>query len=107
PTFTYRVEIKPVVPKVTAWLPEMVINSSQERRAIAVPKAHRYARMVRVKRSDVGGDLNLQPEGLPEGITISGTFMDKSVDTVAMVFEAAPEAAPAAKGVNVCAEQRR
>jgi hypothetical protein len=57
PTFTYRMEIKSVVPKVSAWLPEMVINSSQERRAIAVPKGNRYATMMRVKRMDVGGDL--------------------------------------------------
>jgi hypothetical protein len=104
PTYTYRVEITPVVPRVTAWLPEMVINSSQERRAIPVPKGNRYATMVRVKRMDVGGDLNLAPEGLPDGISVTGTFMDKSVDTVAMVFEATPEAAPAAKPVNVVAK---
>jgi hypothetical protein len=104
PTFTYRVEINTVVKKVTAWLPEMVINSSQERRAIPVPKGNRYATMVRVKRIDEGGDLNLNPEGLPEGVSVTGTFMDKSVDTVAMVFEATPEAAPVAKAINIAAK---
>lgn len=103
PTYTYRVEVNTVVKKVTAWLPEMVINSSQERRAIPIPKGNRYATMVRVKRMDEGGDLNLVPEGLPDGVSVTGTFMDKSVDTVAMVFEATPEAAPVAKAINVAA----
>jgi len=104
PTYTYRIEVNTVLPKVTAWLPELVINSSQERRAIPVPKGNRYATMVRVKRQDVGGDLSLEPEGLPEGISVTGKFMDKSVDTVAMVFEATPEAAPSAKAINVVAK---
>lgn len=104
PTFTYRMEINTVVKKVTSWLPEMVINSSQERRAIPVPKGNRYATMVRVKRMDEGGDLNLTPEGLPDGVSVTGTFMDKSVDTVAMVFEATSEAAEAAKAINIAAK---
>lgn len=101
PTYTYRIEVTPVTPRVNAWLPEMVINSSQERRAIPVPKGNRYATMVRVKRQDVGGDLNLQPEGLPDGVSFSGGFMDKSVDTIPMVFDAKGDAALAAKAVAV------
>jgi hypothetical protein len=91
PNFTYRVEVTPVVPRVYAWLPEMVINSSQERRAIAVPKGNRYATLVRVKRMDVGGDVALTPEGLPDGVNFSAGTMDKSVDTIPMIFEATPE----------------
>src|SRR5262249_34551038 len=34
PTFTYRVEVHAVEPRITSWLPEMVQNSNQERRAI-------------------------------------------------------------------------
>jgi hypothetical protein len=104
PTFTYRIEVTPVTKRVTTWLPEMVINSSQERRAIPVPKGNRYATMVRVKRMDEGGDLNLIPEGLPDGVSVTGTFMDKSVDTIPMVFEATPEVAPVAKAINIAAK---
>jgi hypothetical protein len=53
---------------------------------------------------DVGGDLTLAPEGLPEGVSFSAGTMDKSVDTVAMVFEASPDAALAAKPANVKAK---
>jgi len=101
PTYTYRVEITGVAPRITASLPEMVQNSNQERRAIVVSKGNRYASLVRVKRSDVGGDMTLVPEGLPPGVTVSAGVMDKSVDTIPMVFEAAPDAAPAAKAFTV------
>jgi hypothetical protein len=96
PDFTYRVEIKQVAPRLTTWLPEMVINSSQERRAVVVPKGNRYASLVRIKRWDLGGDVKLEPAGLPVGVNVSAPIVDKTVDTVAMVFEAAPDAAPAA-----------
>jgi hypothetical protein len=104
PTFTYRMEITAVAPMVTAWLPELVINSSQERRAIPVPKGNRYATMVRVKRADVGGELNLAPDALPGGVTFIGGFMDKSVDTLPMVFESSPEAPLASKAVEIHAK---
>ena len=97
PTYAYRVEISPIAPRITAWLPEMVQNSNQERRAIVVPKGNRYASLVRIRRQDVGGDLTLVPEGLPAGITVQAGTMDKSVDTIPMVFEAAADAALSAQ----------
>jgi hypothetical protein len=104
PAFIYRIEAQTVGPQISTWLPEMVINSSQERRAIPVPRGNRYATLVRVKRQDVGGDMSLAPEGLPEGVSFSGGFMDKSVDTLPMVFEAAPDAAPSAKLIPIVAK---
>ncbi len=92
PLFTYRVEIAPVQPKITVWLPEMVINSSQERRAIVVPKGNRYASLVRVRRADVGGEIELAPDKLPAGVKVSAGKVDKSVDTIPMVFEAKEDA---------------
>ena len=97
PTYAYRVEISPITPRITAWLPEMVQNSNQERRAIVVPKGNRYASLVRIRRQDVGGDLTLVPEGLPAGVAAHAGTMDKSVDTIPMVFEAAPDAALSAQ----------
>ncbi len=102
PLYTYRVEVKPAEPKLFVWLPEIVINSSQERRAIVVPKGNRYASLVRVKRQDVGGDLQLTPQDLPAGVTAEGGLMSKDVDTLPMVFEATPDAAETARtfGIN-------
>jgi hypothetical protein len=97
PAYVYRVEITPVQPKLTAWLPEMTINQNQDRRAIAVPKGNRYASLVRIKRGDIGGEVRLEPTGLPSGVTASAPSVDKAVDTIPMVFEAAPDAATTAK----------
>ncbi len=95
--FTYRVEIVPAEPKLFVWLPEIVQNSSQERRAIVVPKGNRYASLVRVKREDIGGELQISPQNLPEGIKILGNIMSKEVDTMPMVFEASDDAANTAR----------
>ena len=97
PDYVYRIEIERVQPRFTVWLPEMVQNSNQERRAIVVPKGNRYATLVRVKRWDVGGDNVIEPVELPAGVVASAGPMDKSVDTIPMVFEAAADAAPAVK----------
>ena len=97
PEFVYRVEITSVQPFFTAWLPEMVQNSNQERRAIVVPKGNRYATLVRIKRWDVGGDAVIESMDLPAGVTPTAGPVDKSVDTIPIVFEAAADAAPAAK----------
>ena len=92
PLFTYRVEVSPVQAGLFAYLPEMVINSSQERRAVPVPKGNRYSSLVRVRRADVGGDVIVDPKDLPAGVTIAATKMDKSVDTIPMIFEAKADA---------------
>ncbi len=96
PLYTYRVEIKPAEPRLLVWLPEIVINSSQERRAIVVPKGNRYASLVRVKREDVGGAVQIDPKDLLAGVTTQPGAMHKDVDTIPMVFEAAPDAAAGA-----------
>ncbi len=104
PDYVYRVEIAPVAPSFTTWLPEMVQNSNQERRAIVVAKGNRYATLVRIKRWDVGGDAIMEAVDLPPGVTPHAGPMDKSVDTIPMVFEAAPDAAPVAKFCTIKAK---
>lgn len=99
--FTYRVEMTNIEPKLTAWLPEMTLNQNQDRRAIAVPKGNRYASLVRVKRTDIGGDVKLEPADLPPGVTAQIPLIDKSVDTVPVVFEATADAAPAQQAVTL------
>ncbi|MDB6152307.1 MAG: hypothetical protein JWL90_760, partial [Chthoniobacteraceae bacterium] len=101
PLFTYRVELTPVRPSIGLWLPEMVQNSNQERRAIVVPKGNRYASLVRIKRNDLGGDLTLDPRDLPAGVTVTGIEVEKSLDAIPMVFEAAPDAAPVSKAFGL------
>jgi hypothetical protein len=104
PTFVYRVELTPIQPRLTAWLPEMTINQNQDRRAMVVAKGNRYASLLRIKRWDVGGDVQVEPTDLPPGIQVTAPRIDKTVDTIPMVFEAAADAAPAAKVFGVTAK---
>jgi hypothetical protein len=101
PLFTYRAEIAKVEPALITYLPEMVINSSQQRRSVPVPRGNRYATLVQVKRADVGGDALLEAKDLPAGVTAAFDKVDKSVDRIAMVFEAKPDAAPAQKRFTI------
>ncbi len=104
PTFTYRVEMTAAESRIAISLPEMVQNSNQERRAIVVPKGNRYASLIRVKKTDIGGEIQLVPDGLPAGVTASGLTIDKSTDTVPVVFDATPDAAPVAKTFGMKAQ---
>jgi hypothetical protein len=101
PLYTYRVEATPVQPMLSTYLPEMVQNSSQQRRAIVVPKGNRFASLVRLKRTDVAGDAILEPRELPAGVSAVADKCEKSVDAVAMVFEASPDAASAEKRIEI------
>jgi len=101
PLYSYRVEITKPEPALVTYLPEMVINSSQQRRAVPVPKGNRYATLVQLKRQDVGGDTVLEPKNLPPGVTATFDKVDKSVDRIAMVFEAKPDAASAQKEFTI------
>ena len=104
PLFTYRAEITKVEPALFTYLPEMVQNSSQQRRAVPVPKGNRYATLVQVKRADVVGDAVLEAKDMPPGVTAAFDKVDKSVDRIAMVFEAKPDAAPAQKRFTIFAK---
>jgi hypothetical protein len=92
PLFAYRVEAVQASPRTKIYLPEMTINSSQDRRAVVVPQGNRYATLVRVKREDWAGAIALDPLNLPANVQASAGVLDKTVDTVPMVFEAAPDA---------------
>ena len=91
--FVYRVEIKIPEPTVKAWLPEVILNSSQERRAVVVPRGNRYATMIRIKREDWAGAIDLEALDLPNDVTASIGYIDKTIDTAVVVFEAKPDAA--------------
>lgn len=97
PLFTYRVEVQPVRPMLSSYVPEAVENSSQQRRAVPVPRGNRYATLVRVKRADVGGEVVLDPQGVPAGVTVAGGNVGKDVDAAPIVFSAQTDAAPVQK----------
>jgi len=92
PTYFYRVELTPVEPAATVTIPRMV-QFSQERQALAVPKGNRMAALVTVARRDFGGEVVLGATNLPAGVTMQAETMPANLDTLPVVFEAAPSAA--------------
>jgi hypothetical protein len=92
PLFTYRVEVTQASPRVKMYLPEMTINSSQDRRAIVVPRGNRFATLVRIKREDFAGAVSLEPLNLPPNVQTNSGPLDKTVDSIPMVFQASEDA---------------
>ncbi len=89
-TFVYRAEITPVVSRVQLTLPNVSQKPSQERQVVPVPRGNRYAAMVRVLRTDYGGELGLAAPSLPEGITMES--VPGGGDLVPAVFSATADA---------------
>jgi hypothetical protein len=88
PHYVYRIEFTPVQPRLTITIPR-VAPYSQERLTIPVPRGNRYAALLQASRSDFGGELVVEAEKLPAGITLAAETMAQNVDSVPVVFEAA------------------
>ncbi len=92
--YVYRIEVASVAPELAVTIPP-VDEKTQERQVIVVPRGNRFATMMRVQRGDTGGDVNLQIEGLPAGVTMHAEPLVNG-DLVPVVFEAAADAEVAA-----------
>jgi len=95
PLYVYQLEMTAPRAQLHAYLPETVLNNNQARRDVSVPKGNRYGSLVRIKRVNVAGAVVFDVANLPAGVTATFAGMDKELDTIAMVFEAAPDAAVA------------
>src|SRR5262249_19176848 len=100
PNYFYRIEFTPVQPKLTLSIPKVALFS-QDRQTIAVPRGNRYATLISGARADFGGELVIVADGLPKGVTIASENMLANLDTIPVVFEAAPDAPVAGNLVNI------
>ncbi len=91
PEYVYRVEFTPVSADLSLAIPEYARNS-QERNAVSVPRGNRFATLIRVTRSNFGGDVILNAPELPTGVTMSTDVIAGNVNDVPAVFEAATNA---------------
>lgn len=102
PDFTFRVEVTPVQPDVVVSMPE-IVKDSQERQPVPVPRGNFYGTTLRIKRNDYYGGIQAAFPDLPPGVTAQFAPMPDSADTILVIFEAAADAVPAAKLVQVAA----
>ncbi|MHC4402180.1 MAG: PPC domain-containing protein [Planctomycetota bacterium] len=98
PEYVYRVEVTPVEPRLTLSLPERRQFADT---CVAVPRGNRTAVMVAAQREDFGGDVEIELQGLPEGITVETVPMPANQNTVPVLFTAAADAPLAGKLADV------
>jgi hypothetical protein len=101
--FTFRVEIAPTQPSLAIKIPEVSRNDTQSRQFIIVPRGNRFATLISAKRSNFGGDLNFHVADLPTGVTMNMDRMSQNMDSMPLVFEAAPDAPIAGKLLDLTA----
>lgn len=94
--FAYRIEIVPAKPDVKLAIPEMV-QYTQERQAVAVPRGNRFGALIRATRQNIGGELKVSASDLPVGVKLVSELIPAGADTFAAVFEAAADAPLAGK----------
>lgn len=91
PEYIYRVELNPVVPSLSLGIPR-VARYQQDRQRIYVPRGGRFATTISASRSNFGGELELLPAELPQGITVVAQTMPANMNSMPVVFEAAADA---------------
>jgi hypothetical protein len=92
PTAFYRIEMNPVVAKLTMNLVTEQIPLGTGIIAASVPKGNRQALLMYASRIDWGGDLKIEVPGLPTGVTATSDVMPASQPVVPVLFEAAADA---------------
>ncbi len=104
--FVYRVEVTVAQPSLSTFINRYDQNRPQQRQAIAVPQGNRYAALVRVSRSRVGGDLTPLVEGMPAGVSVKGLGTGEVGGLMPVVFEAAGDAPLGASMADIGVQSR-
>ena len=102
PNYVYRVEFQPVKPHLTLGIPR-VTRYTQSRQTIYVPRGNRFASLISASRANFGGELVLEPKGLPKGLKMVCEPMASNLSVMPVVFEAAADAPLAGKLVDFTA----
>lgn len=91
PEFIYRIELTPVAPSLSLSIPR-VDQYSQYRQTIYVARGNRFGAVINASRVNFGGELQLAPSALPQGVSLVADPMPASVSAMPVVFEAAADA---------------
>jgi hypothetical protein len=92
PDFVYRIELQPVAPVLTLGIPRVERNG-QYRQQIYVARGNRFGTLISAGRTNFSGDILLEGDNLPAGITMHAEPMPANMSSIPVVFEAAADAA--------------
>jgi hypothetical protein len=98
PNYVYRIDVALAEPEITASLPELKRYTDV---LAVVPKGNRMAIMMNVNRRDVNGDVVLDLQNLPEGVTAQAVPLAASQSSVPVLLTAADDAPLGGSAVNV------
>ncbi len=91
PEYVYRVEITPQTPELDLSIPR-VTRYDQTRQRIVIPQGGKFATLVNASRRNFGGELVLETDRLPPGVTLAFEPMAANLNSMPVVFEAASDA---------------
>jgi hypothetical protein len=89
--YVYRVEFQAVVPALSIEIPR-VEQFGQYRQSIVIPRGGRFGSLILGNRANFGGEVVLESQGLPAGITLQAQPMAANLNQMPVVFEAAEDA---------------
>ena len=96
--YVYRVELTPVQPTLTMGLPE---RQRYVDVTLSVPRDNRVAILVSGSRANFGGELNVDVQGVPEGVSLETVTMRANRTFVPVLFSAPAEALIAGRLADV------
>lgn len=99
PDFVYRLEFSAVKPQLTLSIPR-VERYGQYRQQVFVARGNRFATLINATRQNFGGEIVLDGNDLPTGVTMHAEPMAANLNSMPVVFEAAADAPIAGKLVD-------
>ena len=92
PDYVYRIETLKASPTIEVTMPEMLRRNFQYRKQFNVPQGGYYAMTVTTKRVGVSGELKFDFPKLPQGVSLVGGVIPKSVTQGPILLKAEPNA---------------
>lgn len=89
--FVYRVEFQTVAPALSIEIPR-IEQYGQYRQTIVVPRGGRFGTLILANRINFGGEVVLETDQLPAGISLQAQPMAANLNQMPAVFEAAEDA---------------
>jgi len=89
--FVYRIEFTKIEPGIDNGIPR-VTRYGQEGQTIYVPRGNRVATRMTISRRNIGGEMILNGEGLPQGMTMKALPVPANMSLWPVLFEAAADA---------------
>jgi hypothetical protein len=89
PDYVYRIEVAPAEPQLTLSVPnESVYQRRNTPVVVPIPRGSRQAILVNASRSGFSGELAIDAQGLPAGVTLEADRMAAALATYPVLFHA-------------------